>query len=193
MRRIPTLALASALAAAAPAWAATPPEVEAEQVNIFTGWLLGLNDSSEQRLAQSFRTYRWGLLSHVMVPVTCQPGTKVVVTIEKTDANGAPNGSVIASEVVPGYVFTSLPMPPSVGMRMVEFSSPPKLAPGRYAFTLTGKGSSCGVYPATDAKTYADGDGWFIAAPNPPTEWLELVGPDGKVRDLAFQVYLRPL
>lgn len=177
--------LAASNAAAAP----VPPELEAEQVNIDTASTLALGGSVSQRLAQSFTMYRKGLVSHLMVPMSCQPKAVIHVTIEKT-TTGAPNGSVLAYQEVPGYVFTSLPTP-AVGMRLVEFSEPVKLGPGQYAFTLTAKGGDCGVHAGPNGSTYPGGKGWFIADDNGP-DWIELFD-GGGVRDLAFQVYLRPL
>lgn len=181
-------AIAAALAAV-PALAAPPPEVEAEQPGIDAGTTLALGGSVSQQLAQSFTLYRKGYLSHVMVPISCQPKAVVHVTIEKTSA-GAPNGSVLAYEAVPGHVFTSVPTP-AIGMRMIEFTSPAKLGPGQYAFTLTARDGDCGVYPGPNGSSYGGGQGWFIADGNPPG-WIELFDAGG-VRDLAFQVYIRPL
>ncbi len=186
-RLAPALGL---LLAAAPALAAPPPpELDAEQVSIDTASTFALGGSVSQRLAQSFTLHRKGRLSHLMVPMSCQPKATVHVTIEKTTA-GAPNGSVLAYQKVPGYVFTSLPTP-AVGMRLVEFEAPAALAPGQYAFTLTAKPGDCGLYAGPNGSTHAGGKGWFIADGNGP-DWIELFD-GGGVRDLAFQVYLRPL
>lgn len=185
-------ALAATLAVAVlapPALAATPPEVEAEQPDIDAASILALGGSVSQQLAQSFTLDRAGLVSHVMVPMSCQPKAVVHVTLEKT-SGGMPNGSVLAYEEVPGYVFTSLPTP-AIGMRMIEFGAPAKLGPGQYAFTLTAKDGDCGVYPGPNGSSYAGGRGGFIADGNPPG-WIELFDAGG-VRDLAFQVYIRPL
>ncbi|MBB1061364.1 hypothetical protein [Marilutibacter spongiae] len=185
------LALAAGLLLAMPTAMAAPPhpELEAEQVNIDTASTLALGGSVSQRLAQSFTLYRKGVLSHLMVPMSCQPKATVHVTIEKTTA-GAPNGSVLAYQKVPGHVFTSLPTP-AVGMRLVEFEAPATLAPGQYAFTLTAKPGDCGLYAGPNGSTHGGGKGWFIADGNGPG-WIELFDAGG-VRDLAFQVYLRPL
>lgn len=187
--RIAIVAALAAALAAAPAVAAPPPEVEAEQPNVDAGVVLALGGSVSQQLAQSFTLHRKGRLSHVMLPISCQPKAVVHVTIEKTSA-GAPNGSVLAHEAVPGYVFTSIPTP-AIGMRMIEFTSPAELGPGQYAFTLTAKDGDCGVYPGPGGSSHGGGQGWFIADGNPPG-WIELFDAGG-VRDLAFQVYIRPL
>ncbi|NZA27277.1 hypothetical protein H0E84_12875 [Luteimonas sp. SJ-92] len=186
--KIRILALAAALLAAGDA-AAVEPELGAEQVNIDTSLVLGLGGSVNQRLAQAFELYEPGLLSHLMLPLSCQPKATVYVTIEKT-SGGVPNGSVVAEEKVPGYVFTSIPTP-AVGMRMVEFTRPAKLDAGQYAFTLTAYDGDCGVYVGPNGGSYPGGRGYFIADGNGPA-WIELFDAGG-IRDMAFQVYHRPL
>ncbi|MDH5824608.1 hypothetical protein QFW77_16680 [Luteimonas sp. RD2P54] len=190
--KIPTPTLALVLAAALPAAgdaSAVEPELGAEQVNIDTTGLLALGGSVHQRLAQAFELHEPGLLSHLMLPLSCQPKATVYVTIEKTSA-GVPNGSVLAEEKVPGYVFTSIPTP-AVGMRMVEFTKPAKLDPGLYAFTLTAYDGDCGAYVGPPGNSYPAGRGYFIADGNGPA-WIELFDAAG-VRDMAFQVHHRPL
>lgn len=170
---------------------ATPPELEAEQVNLDTagGWLV-LGGSVQQRLAQSFDVVQAGYLSHVMVPMSCQPKADVRVTLEKT-TGGMPDGSVVAYEELPGYLFDSVSTP-AVGLRMIEFGKPPLLGPGTYAFTLRVKGPyDCGVLPGPHGDPYPAARAWFIASGNPPG-WIELFDAGG-TRDLGFQVFLRPL
>ncbi|HRN62971.1 MAG TPA: hypothetical protein PLF73_10970, partial [Luteimonas sp.] len=161
------------------------------QVNIDArGGILELGGSSAQRLAQVFAIARPGYLSHVMVPMSCQPDADVRVTIEKT-TSGAPNGAMLAYEELRGRPYTSGPTP-AVGMRMIEFTRPPLLGPGEYAVTLAVKGKyDCGVYAGPHGDTYPGGAAYFIARPNPPV-WIELFDAGG-TRDLAFQIYLRPL
>ena len=185
-----TLALAILLAGA-PALAAPPPELEAEQVNIDAagGWL-ALGGSVQQQLAQSFEVVQAGHVSHLMLPMNCQPKADVRVTLEKT-TGGMPNGSVLAYEELPGYLFDSVPTP-ALGMRMIEFSAPPLVGPGTYAVTLRVKGKyDCGVVAGPHGDPYPAARAWFIALGNPPG-WIELFDAAG-TRDLAFQVYLRPL
>ena len=166
---------------------AAQPEFETEQVNLDTSGLLALGGSSQQRLAQAFEVYRTGYLSHLTLPMSCQPKAEVHVTIEKT-SGGVPNGSILAYEEVPGYVFSSVPTP-AVGFRIVEFGAPARLGPGQYAFTLTAKGGDCGVYAGPVGDSYPGGRGYFEALPNPPG-WIELFDAAG-TRDLAFQVFMR--
>lgn len=166
---------------------AAQPEFETEQVNLDTASLLALGGSSQQRLAQAFKVDVGGYLSHLTLPMSCQPKARIHITIEKT-SGGVPNGSVLAYEVVPGHVFSSVPTP-AVGFRIVEFGSPVKLGPGQYAFTLTAKDGDCGVYAGPVGDSYPGGKGYFEALPNPPG-WIELFDAAG-TRDLAFQVFMR--
>lgn len=179
--------LAAALLTVGPAWA-IEPELAAEQVNVDTSATMALGGSVHQRLAQAFILDRPGQLSHVMLPLSCQPKAVVYVTIEKT-SGGVPSGSVLAAKKFPGRLFTAYPTP-AVGMRMMEFDKPVSLDAGQYAFTLTAKGDSCGLYVGPNGNTYPGGKGYFIADDNPPG-WLELFDAGG-IRDLAFQVYVRP-
>src|SRR5690606_13942522 len=82
------LGLALLLAAgAAGAAGAVHPEMEAEQPGIeYPGGIMALGGSAEQQLAQAFELTRAGYVSHVMVPMSCQPKADVRVTIEKTTA-----------------------------------------------------------------------------------------------------------
>lgn len=175
------------LLAAAQAWA-VEPELEAEQVNIDTSTTQVVGGVVAQRLAQAFTLDRPGRLSHVMVPMVCEPDATVLITIEKTKA-GVPNGSVLAYKKLPGTLFTSVTTP-AVGMRMVEFDKPVSLGAGLYAFTLR-TDSSCGAYIGPSGNTYPAGRGYFMSNDNAPG-WIELFDAEG-VRDMAFQVYIRPL
>ncbi|SRR5690606_4382949 len=184
------MAMVPALLLAGVAVAAPPPELEAEQVNIDPGAWLALGGSVQQRLAQSFEVVQAGYISHVMVPMSCQPKADVRVTLEKT-SGGMPDGSVLAYEELPGFVFDSVPTP-AIGMRMIEFGAPPLVGPGTYAVTLRVKGRyDCGVVAGPHGDPYPAARAWFIAADNPPG-WIELFDAGG-TRDLAFQVFLRPL
>lgn len=167
---------------------AAQPHFATEQVNVDTLAPFALGGSSHQRLAQSFKLDRDGWLSHLTLPAACEPDATVYVTIEKLDAGGLPSGAVLASEYVPGTVFTSVATP-AMGFRIVEFSKPAWLKQGEYAFTLTAKDVTCGVYPGPSGDSYTEGRGFFEAAPNPPG-WVEIFDKNG-VRDLAFQVFLR--
>lgn len=173
-----------------PGWAqAGQPHLQTEQVNLDTANLLGLGGSSDQKLAQVFEVHGKGWLSHITLPMNCQPTGKVTVRIEKVDATGAPSGSVLAEEIVPGTVFTSYPTP-AIGFRLVQFTKPVHVYPGHYALTLETSGGDCGIYAGPRMDSYPAAAAFFDARPNPPG-WIELFVSPGVYFDLAFQVYLR--
>lgn len=122
--------LALVLAAGCPgALAAQQPQLETEQVDVDTTTSLALGGSTQQRLAQSFTVLRSGVLSHLTLPMSCQPKALVTVTIKKLKG-GWPSGAVLSTQRVPGFAFTTIPSP-AAGFRIVEFSRPVHPAPGR--------------------------------------------------------------
>ena len=189
MNRQPVWGMALALAAGSAL--AIEPEMAAEQVNVRTPDNTTIGGSTHQRFAQAFELHQRGEISHVMLPVGCQPKAMVRVTIEGVDRHGAPDGVVLAEQWVPGHVLDAYPTP-AVGMRMVEFERPALLDPGTYAFTLARKGKyDCVLWVGPDGDSYAPGKAWFIADGNPPY-WIEPFFTPGVPFDLAFQVYVRP-
>lgn len=189
-RTNPVLAaiLAAAVATAASgANAAQQPQLEVEQVVVDTTMLIALGGSTSQRLAQSFTVFRSGELSHLTLPLSCQPKALITVAIEKLDG-GLPSGSILAYEQVPGFVFTTISTP-AAGFRIVEFFKPVHLDPGEYAFTLRTKNGDCGIFVGPPGDSYWGGRGFFESSSNPPG-WIELFDAAGP-RELAFQVFMR--
>jgi hypothetical protein len=197
MRRIPfflsTLVLVTGVATAAPP-PTEPPRVAAEQLLIESPANTDIGGSASQRFAQVFQLPADGYLSHVMVPANCTATRALRVEIERTTA-GVPNGVVVARQDVPGPALNAYgqPMP---GMRMIEFTQPALLPRGEYAFTLTvnalRRNEYCMLWLAPPGDTYPSGKAYFIARGNPP-HWIELFDATGTPRDLAFQVFVRPL
>lgn len=190
---LPVLALAAATARAAPP-PTQPPQVAAEQLAIEAPANTDIGGSASQRFAQVFQLPADGYLSHVMVPANCASARVLRVEIERTTA-GVPNGVVIARQDVPGPALNAYGQP-IPGMRMVEFNQPPLLSRGEYAFTLTvapqRRNEYCMLWLAPPGDTYLSGKAYFIARGNPP-HWIELFDAAGTPRDLAFQVFVRPL
>ncbi len=182
-----------ALALAAPAVAAPPlpAVVVAEQVDVRMPENTVLGGGADQRFAQVFRVGAEGYLSHVMLPLQCQAGARVRVTVQDAAA-GVPSGVVRTLQDVSGRVLDGVPTGRTVGMRMVEFARPPLLPPGDYAFTLERLNKyDCVLWTGPKGDTYTAGKAYFIAKGNPPY-WIELFDAAGPY-DLAFQVFLRPL
>ena len=173
-----TIALSGAVLLAA-------PMIDQEQVNVDTGSTLAVGGASEQKLAQVFTAGLNGKLSHITVPIGCQPSAKLTVNIEKT-VGGAPAGSILAQEVLAGSLFPAIVPSPGVGFRIVQFSSPADVFAGdQYAIVLEASGGSCGVYPGPLGDSYAAGGAFFDARPNPPG-WVAML----PVLDLAFQTFV---
>ncbi len=181
MLRLLGIALVSTMIAGA---ALAQPRLNQEQVNIDTSFNTTVGGVPHQRWAQVFTPIRGGFLSHLALPMGCQPIATVHITIEET-TGGMPNGTVLESLAVPGTIFTAFPTP-TVGMRLVEFNRPVRVESGTsYAFTLDTTGGDCVLWIGTSGDTYSGGAGFFESASNPPG-WLPIGLPAG---DMAFQVY----
>ncbi len=181
----------AALALVAASASAVEPEVAAQQFNVRSPVNTVIGGSVAQRFAQTFVLNKRGYVSHITLPVGCTPNAWLYVTIEKVDANGAPNGTVLAEQLVPGNILHAYPTP-AVPFNLIEFTAPALLDPGTYAFTLNRKGRyDCTLYVGPDGDTYQQGKAWFIARGNPPY-WIESFFTPGVPHDLAFQVYVRP-
>ena len=107
-----------------------------------------------------------------------------------TDARGRPNGTILATEVVPGR---NLASPPASGRQslhynLVEFRPSPVVEQGvSYAYTLDTEQGDCDIWLGPPGDTYTEGKGFYQTAGNPPG-WLALFAPE---RDLAFQVFVQ--
>ncbi|WP_076587175.1 hypothetical protein [Solilutibacter tolerans] len=169
---------------------ATEPELAAEQMIIETAYNTDLGGSANQQFAQVFELHEAGSLSHLMLPLHCHPHVQVEVKIEEAP-NGIPGGAALMRQIVPGYVLDGV----SAHMRMIEFTRPPRVKPGKYAFTIGIRGAAnasnfCILWQAPAGIT-TSGNAYFVATGNPPG-WLPLLDSQFQPRVLAFQVYLRP-
>lgn len=187
-RKMIGLMLAAVVAGTA---GAVEPELAAENViteinnNVFIG------GAASQRLAQVFELRDTGHLSHLMLPVACDPQAVLRVSIEEAPA-GIPSGYVVAQQDVPGYVLDAMQWGQTVAaMRMVEFTKPAQLKPGLYAFTLVRKGKGdCAIWRAPAGAPYSH-YAYNIANGNAPG-WQLLLDGVGNPQFLAFQVFQRP-
>ena len=178
--------------------AAEPPEVVAEQPAMETAFVYNVGPvviggvPGNERHAQTFQLGWAAVISHVMLPITCHPDAVLLVTIERTNRVGAPSGTVLVSQDVPGYALDGV-----ASWRMIEFDAgtAPQLAPGNYAFTVSAKpaanGAGCSMWTGPVGDPYAGGNSYFSTAARRPV-WQDASVIPGQVRDLAFQVYGRP-
>lgn len=182
--------LAAALAASNAA-AAIEPELGAEQILAETNTHAYIGAAYAYRFAQTFELHDTGELSHLMLPVACDPKVVLRVTIEEAP-NGVPSGNIVAKQDVPGYVLDSVYTGSTVAMRMVEFTKPARLKPGMYAFTLSTKGAGgCALWRAPVGVPYA----YYAYSSNAYSSagWQVLQDGSGNPQFLAFQVYQRPV
>lgn len=190
MQGLKVAVLTLALLASAGA-AAVEPELGAEN------FLSEVNNNTHvggpyaQRYAQAFELHDTGELSHLMLPIDCDPAVTLAVMIEEAPA-GIPNGNVLASQFVPGYTLDAVQWGNvTAAMRMVEFTRPAFLPPGRYAFTLGVKDKgSCGLWRAPQGSPYAYYA--YTRASNLPAGWQLRRDAKDNPQHLAFQVFQRP-
>ncbi|MGA7614070.1 MAG: hypothetical protein WBX15_02710 [Thermoanaerobaculia bacterium] len=148
---------------------------------------VAVGGGSAEKLAQVFTAATTGCLTHVTIPIGCDPSETLVVEIQATTA-GVPNGTVLASETLPGSLFPSIsPSSLQGGFRIIGFTRPAPVTAGtEYAIVLLGGPAGCGVFQGPAGDPYAGGHGWFDARPNPPG-WIQFFsGRD----DLPFQTFV---
>ena len=179
---------------AGPAMAQTatpvPPELAAEQVmhDFNTGGIvLGQSGNADFKFAQTFELQAEGAISHLMLPINCSTATTVRVTVQPTLRSGFPSGAVAMQQDVPAPVLDSWTAANGMqSLRMVEFARPRTFRPGRYAFTVEAIGGECMLWTGPAGDTYAGGEAFVINGVS-LTSWYAMG------RDLAFQVFQRPL
>lgn len=162
------------------------PMIDQEQVNVDTAFVLAIESGgSEQKLAQVFTAGRDGRLTHVTLPIGCQPAAVLNVSIQETTA-GVPNGSILSVLSLPGTIFPPTAPSPGIGFRIVELRRRPRIVAGQqYAIVLEAGTDSCHAYQGPVGDPYPAGSGYFDARPNAPG-WLPLA-PNN---DLAFQTFM---
>ncbi|MBD9480364.1 hypothetical protein [Pseudoxanthomonas sp. PXM02] len=198
MRCIPlssfVLFLIAGAALAAPP-STSPPSVVAEQAQVQLSGSTEIGGGAQLRFAQVFQLPREGYLSHVMLPVNCSRATAMQVWIGLA-VGGVPTGVVVATEDMRSASLDAHVQARTVGMRMIEFTQPALLPAGEYAFTLIvpagRRGVHCTLWLGPSGDTYTGGRAFFNERGNMP-RWSELLDTTGAPRDLAFQVFVRPL
>ena len=172
---------------------AVQPRIDQEQPAVDnTGPTLAIGSGSHQKLAQVFTAGLTGRLTHVMVPVSCDPAATITVQIQGV-SGGLPNGAVLASETMSGSTYPAYVPPystvPDAGFRLVEFQPPPMISAGtEYAIVLQGIGD-CSILSAPSSDFYTGGHAYYDALPNPPG-WVRLAPPQGPSDDLSFQTFV---
>ncbi len=172
------------LAFAAPA-AADPPALVLDQQQPLIDAAentMAVGGSSEQKLAQTFTVGVAGKLAEVRFPIGCADG-RLVVEIQGATATGEPDGVTLVSTTVRA---SRLPSVVPATFESIRLPRRLRVAPGdRLAIVLSNDSGSCGVAASPDGDTYADGQGYFDARPNPPG-WLPFF-PLSPEDDMPFQ------
>ena len=86
---------------------AVEPELAAENYLTEVNSNTHVGGAASVRFAQVFEVFDTGPLSHLMLPVGCDPGATLVVTIEEAPG-GQPGGSVLARQNVPGHALDAV-------------------------------------------------------------------------------------
>jgi hypothetical protein len=137
---------------------------------------IGGGSGSEQMLAQTVTAALDGEMTALFLPVACASGRLV---IEIRDVAGSlPGSTVLLRRRVPA---ASLP---DVGLRFRRIALGRRLpvaAGDRFAVVLSNPTGSCGLASSPAGDTYAGGQAFYDARPNPPG-WLPL----SPGSDLAF-------
>ena len=168
------------------------PRIDQEQVNVdeATGGL-AIGGASDQKLAQGFTAGADGFLTHVTIPVGCDPFAQLVVSIHDV-VGGMPGTTILTSEALDGALFPFTPPSPDAAFRIIMLSRPVRVTAGvSYAIVLEElvPGAECGILSAPGGDSYTGGSAYFDARPNPPG-WVPLALAPNDPDDLPFQVYL---
>jgi hypothetical protein len=160
--------------------------VDAAQFDIdYAAGTLALDSAptSEQKLAQTITVVAGGTLAGVFVPVICGRGR---VVVELRDVfKGLPGSVVLSQSIVaptdfhPAGRFSFVPMPGNVALAVGQ----------EVALVLSNPRGACSVHMSPLASSYAGGQAFFDARPNPPG-WIPFSDFPGTPDDLPFQLVL---
>lgn len=167
---------------------ATPtlPPPNQEQRTIDRGIETVIGGEPNQRLAQVFTVTQSGYITHLALPINCQPTTWLTVRIEAASGS-VPGGGVLGTQVVSGSELPFYQSGMYTSFIAIAFEDPPQVNTGElYAFTLETVAGDCDLHWGPEGDTYPGGAAYFELAENPPG-WSEIIDP---VRDLAFQIYI---
>ena len=140
---------------------------------------LAIGGASQQKLAQTVTVGLDGRLVGVFLPIGCDSG-RLVIEIRELDAEGKPSDVVLrrrefnAANISPiGPVFRFFPL------------RVPLLSAGdRFAVVLQNPTGSCAIFSSPVGDSYAGGEGFFEALPNPPG-WVPFSDTETRL-DLPF-------
>ena len=171
-----------------PPSSATPtlPPPDQEQTVVDLANETGIGGSVQQKLAQVFTVNQDGYISHLALPLNCQPTAWLLIRIEDV-SSGAPGGGVLGSQVVLGSELVRYQSGLYTSFPIIAFENPLPVSAGTsYAFTLETIAGDCSLHWGQPGDTYPGGRAYFQASDNPPG-WWAITDPE---RDLAFQIFI---
>jgi hypothetical protein len=122
-----------------------------------------IGGASEQQLAQTVTVGLAGELVGVFLPIGCDSG-RLLIEIRTLD-DGSPGDVVLGRRR-----FDAVDVPP-IGpvFRLFRMGAGLSFAAGdRFAIVLRNREGSCGIFRGPVGDSYARGEGFFQALPNPP-------------------------
>ena len=153
---------------------------------------LALGGASEQILAQVVTADTSGRVVQVALPVACE-GTDLLISVRDVNPDGSPTAPSVAptfSRRIPNALVRA---PLDGTLHVVDLGRGFNVTMGQqFAIVLAVADStgSCGVQQGPLGDSYAFGDGWFIALPNPTDVWVSLSTSAGR-NDLPFETFVR--
>ncbi len=173
--------------------AATQVDQQQPVIEITAGGL-AIGGGSQQKLAQVVTVGVSGFLTEVRFPIACHSADLIIDIEGVTD--GRPNGIVLNSETFAGVELPAFG-PDPVSFRAFSFARPTLFSAGdRFAIVLKSTGTTafegCGLFQGPLGDSYAGGDGFFDARPNPEGRWVCLCDFAGGRFDLPFQTVVAP-
>ena len=148
---------------------------------------LAIGGASQQKVAQTVTAGLVGHLTEVFLPVSCQPGSDLMLNIERV-SSGAPSGTVLSSQIIPGSTLSFT----GPVFRRFAIATPPLLFPtDEFAIVLSSTGT-CSTYQGPVGDPYSQGDMHFDARPNAPGVWVCQCTFPGSAYDLPFKTFIGP-
>ncbi len=145
---------------------------------------MAVGGGSDQRLAQTVTVGVSGRLVGVMLPIACESG-RLVMEIRDV-VGGEPGPTVFARTRIPavripdlGPTFQQVPVRGAVNFSVGD----------EFAVVLDNPTGGCGIFRGPVGDSYAGGQGFFEALPNPPG-WVPFSETESRL-DLPFMTVVR--
>lgn len=157
-----------------------------------TAATLAIGGASQQILAQVVTPDTTGQVVDLRMPVSCD-ATGLRIDVRNVNPDGTPTlppTAPIFSRVIPNSQVSD-PLdgtlhPLNIGRGFAVTAG----TPIAIVLSAARPAGSCGIQQGSVGDSYAFGDGWFIAQPNPPDVWVALSASTGR-NDLPFETFVR--